>query len=67
LTSRRIVQISKADYTEVLLTQREALEAKMELAEIKMKQLNATINLYKALGGGWKEFLISFSQLIVLL
>ena len=44
---------ARADYAEVLLTQREALEAKIELIEIKMKQLNGKINIYKALGGGW--------------
>lgn len=52
--SESLFKSARADYTEVLLTQREALEAKMELAEIRKKQLNATINLYKALGGGWK-------------
>jgi len=35
------------------LTQREALEAKFELIETKMQQLNATVSVYKALGGGW--------------
>ncbi|RPD51519.1 TolC family protein [Paracnuella aquatica] len=45
---------ARADYSEVLLTQREALESKMELVEIKAKQLNAKVNIYKALGGGWK-------------
>jgi outer membrane protein TolC len=39
---------------EVLLTQREALESKMELIEIKLKQLNAKVDIYKSLGGGWK-------------
>lgn len=52
--SESLFKSARADYTEVLLTQREALEAKMELTEIKKKQLNATINLYKALGGGWR-------------
>lgn len=45
---------ARADYAEVLLTQREALEAKMDLVEIKAKQLNAKVNIYRALGGGWK-------------
>ena len=44
---------ARADYGEVLLTQREALESKVELIEIKMKQLNAKVNIYRALGGGW--------------
>lgn len=45
---------ARADYAEVLLTQREALEAKMDLVEIKMKQMNAKVNIYRALGGGWR-------------
>ena len=45
---------ARADYAEVLLTQREALEAKMQLIEIRMKQIDAKVNIYKALGGGWR-------------
>lgn len=52
--SNSLFKSARADYTEVLLTQREALEAKMELMEIKKKQLNAEVNIYKALGGGWR-------------
>lgn len=52
--SNSLFKTARADYTEVLLTQREALEAKMELTEIKRKKLSAEINLYKALGGGWQ-------------
>lgn len=44
---------ARADYVEVLLTQEEALKSKMELIEIKLQQMNAKINLYRALGGGW--------------
>jgi multidrug efflux system outer membrane protein len=44
---------ARADYMEVLLTQRDALESKFELVETKMKQLNARVNIYRALGGGW--------------
>lgn len=52
--SNSLFKSARADYTEVLLTQREALEAKMDLMEIKQKQLNAQVSVYKALGGGWK-------------
>jgi multidrug efflux system outer membrane protein len=45
---------ARAEYIEVLLTQEEALDAKMELVEIKQKQLNAKVNIYRALGGGWQ-------------
>lgn len=52
--SDNLFRSARADYGEVLLTQREALDSKMELIEIKKKQLNAEINVYKALGGGWR-------------
>jgi NodT family efflux transporter outer membrane factor (OMF) lipoprotein len=45
---------AKADYAEVLFTQKEALEAKTDAVEIKLKQLQAKVNIYRALGGGWK-------------
>jgi len=51
--SNQLFKSARADYMEVLLTQREALESKIDLIEIKMKQLNAKVNIYKALGGGW--------------
>lgn len=44
---------ARADYVEVLLTQEEALDAKLELYEIKAKTLKSRISLYRALGGGW--------------
>ncbi|WP_266369326.1 TolC family protein [Tellurirhabdus rosea] len=45
---------ARADYMEVLLTQREAQESRFDLVETKMQQLNATVSIYRALGGGWK-------------
>lgn len=51
--SNSLFRSARADYLEVLLTQREALESKMELVEIKQRQLNAKVNIYRALGGGW--------------
>lgn len=53
-TANLLFNSARADYTEVLLTQREALEAKLELVEIKYKQVDGKIQLYRALGGGWK-------------
>ena len=53
--SNNLFNSARADYMEVLLTQREALESKMQLIEIRMKQLNAKVNIYRALGGGWGE------------
>jgi outer membrane protein, multidrug efflux system len=45
---------ARANYLEVLTTQREALETKLELVEIKKRQFNSVTNVYRALGGGWK-------------
>lgn len=45
---------ARADYMEVLLTQRDALDSKFELIETKKQQMNALINVYQALGGGWR-------------
>jgi NodT family efflux transporter outer membrane factor (OMF) lipoprotein len=44
---------ARADYMEVLLTQRDALESRMELVETKKKQMSAMVNVYRSLGGGW--------------
>lgn len=52
--SNNLFKNARADYLEVLLTQREALETRFELVETKMQQMTATVNLYKALGGGWE-------------
>lgn len=52
--SESLFRSARADYLEVLLTQREALESRMELIEIKLDQLNARVMVYKALGGGWR-------------
>nr|WKN37256.1 efflux transporter outer membrane subunit [Tunicatimonas sp. TK19036] len=51
--SNSLFRSARADYMEVLLTQREALESKFELIETKKEQMNAMVNIYQALGGGW--------------
>ncbi len=43
-----------ATYIEVLTAQGSALQAQLNLAGIKRQQLGAMVNIYKALGGGWK-------------
>ncbi|GAB4052683.1 TolC family protein [Spirosoma litoris] len=52
--SLKLFTSARADYMEVLLTQRDVLEARMELIETRMQQMHALINTYRALGGGWK-------------
>jgi NodT family efflux transporter outer membrane factor (OMF) lipoprotein len=51
--SNDLFKSSRADYMEVLMTQRDALESKFELIETKKAQMNAVVNIYQALGGGW--------------
>lgn len=51
--SLKLFKAARADYMEVLLTQRDVLESRMELVETRMKQMNAVVNTYRALGGGW--------------
>ncbi|MGZ3899252.1 MAG: TolC family protein [Bacteroidia bacterium] len=52
--STGLFKSARADYMEVLLTQRDALESKFELIETKKQQMNAMVNIYQALGGGWR-------------
>jgi outer membrane protein, multidrug efflux system len=52
--ANQLFKSARAEYLEILLTQREALEAKSELIETKQKQMSAMVNLYRSLGGGWK-------------
>ena len=51
--SIQLFKSARAEYTEVLLTQREALDSKIEIIETKRNQLLANVKLYQALGGGW--------------
>jgi NodT family efflux transporter outer membrane factor (OMF) lipoprotein len=49
-----LFKTARADYVEVLLTQRDALESKIELIETKKQQMNARVQMYQVLGGGWR-------------
>ncbi|MBL7743857.1 MAG: TolC family protein [Chitinophagaceae bacterium] len=51
--SNDLFKSARADYFEVLMTQRDALESKLELIETKLRQFNSVTNIYRALGGGW--------------
>lgn len=52
--SNDLFKSARADYLEVLLTQRDALASRLELMETKKRQFNAVTNIYRELGGGWK-------------
>lgn len=49
-----LFKAGRTEYIDVLLTQRDFLEAQIELLEVKQTQLEAAIGLYKAIGGGWR-------------
>lgn len=52
--SNTLFQSARADYMEVLLTRRDALESQIDLIETKLHRRQALVNVYQALGGGWR-------------
>lgn len=53
-TSTKLFKFGQANYLEVITAQRNALQSQIELINLKKRQFNATIGLYRALGGGWR-------------
>jgi NodT family efflux transporter outer membrane factor (OMF) lipoprotein len=49
-----LLKAGRATYVEVLFAQQNLLKTKLELVAARKTQLLTTINLYKALGGGWQ-------------
>ena len=54
-TEKRMRYDSEVNYLQVLLSRQALLEARLSLLEHRYKFLDSTIQLYKALGGGYKE------------
>lgn len=54
LISNELFKSGKANYMEVLMAQRSAFTAKIELIETKKRQFQSKVFLYKILGGGWQ-------------
>jgi len=52
--SNDLFRNARADYFEVLMAQRDALETRLDLVETKKEQLAAVIEVYRDLGGGWQ-------------
>ena len=52
--SNDLFKSARVDYFEVLMTQRDALESKLELVETQKDLINASVYVYRDLGGGWK-------------
>jgi len=49
-----LVRYSSANYTEVLTAQQSLLSAQLSQVNDRLQQLQAVVNLYRDLGGGWK-------------
>ncbi|MCU0318993.1 MAG: efflux transporter outer membrane subunit [Flavobacteriales bacterium] len=53
-TATELYGAARAEYLEVLFAQQNALQAQLELFDVKRRQRFATVDLYRALGGGWR-------------
>jgi NodT family efflux transporter outer membrane factor (OMF) lipoprotein len=53
--SRLLFQSGMATYLEVITAQSDLLQSELEQADIRRQRLSAMAELYRALGGGWKE------------
>jgi multidrug efflux system outer membrane protein len=54
VSTKRYIQ-GKSSYYEVLLNQQQVFPAETSLAQTELNRLLVIVQLYKALGGGWKE------------
>ena len=54
-TANELFVAGYASYLEVITAQRSVLEAELSLADARQAQLLQSVNLYRALGGGWDE------------
>jgi outer membrane protein, multidrug efflux system len=52
--SQDLFKTGNANYIEVITAQKNVLEEEINLVRYKREQLIGTIDLYRALGGGWK-------------
>jgi NodT family efflux transporter outer membrane factor (OMF) lipoprotein len=53
-TKELLMYSSNTDYTDVLMSEQSLLNAQLSSVNDKTQKLDAIVNLYKALGGGWK-------------
>ncbi|WP_158279589.1 TolC family protein [Arcicella aurantiaca] len=53
--SAELFRSGRATYLEVITAQKNALQSQIELINLKKRQYNAVIGLYKSLGGGWRN------------
>jgi NodT family efflux transporter outer membrane factor (OMF) lipoprotein len=53
-TSSDLFRTGRASYLEVLITQQNALQSRLELIDVREQLYYSKVKLYKALGGGWR-------------
>lgn len=53
-TASELFSTGRATYLEVILNRKNALQSKIELIDVRKRQYYSLINIYRALGGGWK-------------
>jgi len=53
-TSAELFKAGRANYLEVIYSQKNALQTQLELADYRKKLNVAKVRLYRSLGGGWK-------------
>jgi NodT family efflux transporter outer membrane factor (OMF) lipoprotein len=52
--TKELLNFGTANYTEVLTAEQSLLSAELSRVNDKLQQLQASVTLYRALGGGWK-------------
>ncbi|MGB7842591.1 MAG: efflux transporter outer membrane subunit [Salinimicrobium sp.] len=52
--SEELLNNGFANYLEVLTARENALSTRLQLIDVRFNELNAMVNLYQALGGGWQ-------------
>jgi NodT family efflux transporter outer membrane factor (OMF) lipoprotein len=55
INAKLLFRADLANYLEVITAQENLLQAELNLASIQREQLNAMVELYRSLGGGWKS------------
>jgi multidrug efflux system outer membrane protein len=53
-TARDLYVNGYANYLEVITAQKGVLDAELEMVNTRLKMMEAKVNLYRALGGGWQ-------------
>lgn len=53
-TASELFLTGRATYLEIIITRSAALQSRLELINIKKRQFNSMVNIYRSLGGGWQ-------------